>query len=119
MTKARINLGKQGEELAAAYLQAKGFVIVKQNYRKKVGEIDIIAQEGTTLVFVEVKTRTSLQFGQPYEAITHKKQKQLRRVAEDYLARNNKLDVIVRFDVISILMRGTKPPTIEHLPDCL
>ena len=119
MTKARINLGKQGEELAAAYLQKKGFLIKEKNYRQKVGEIDIIAQEGSTLVFVEVKTRSSLQFGQPYEAITHHKQRQLRRVAEDYLSRNNKLNTIVRFDVISILMHRNKPPAIEHLPDCV
>ena len=119
MTKARINLGKQGEEIAAAYLQKKGFIIKQKNYRQKVGEIDIIAQEGNVLVFVEVKTRTTLQFGQPYEAITHKKQKQLRRVAEDYLSRNKKLSTIVRFDVISILMNSNTPPTIEHLSNCI
>lgn len=119
MTEARINLGKQGEALAAAYLQKKGFVIKEKNYRQKVGEIDIIAQEGNTLVFVEVKTRTTLRFGQPYEAITQQKQKQLRRVAEDYLSRNKKQDSIVRFDVVSILMNSGKPPTIEHLSNCL
>ncbi len=118
MSKARISLGKKGEDLAEKHLLQHGFSIVTRNYRQKTGEIDIIARDTDCLVFVEVKTRTSLQFGQPFEAVTSRKQMQLSRVALDYLTRNNLLDHASRFDVISILISKDGKTDINHLRNC-
>lgn len=118
MSKARISLGKRGEDMAAAYLLKKKYTIIARNYRQKTGEIDIIARDRQTLVFIEVKTRSSLLFGQPYEAVTTKKQVQLSRVALDYMSRNRQLDHAARFDVISILIPQNGKTEIEHLRNC-
>ncbi len=118
MSDARINLGKQGEDLAAQHLKKMGLTILARNYRQKTGEIDIIARDKNCLVFVEVKTRKSLRFGQPFEAVTQKKQAQLSKVALDYLSRNKLLDQSARFDVISILLPDNGKVAIEHLPNC-
>ena len=108
-------LGQTGEELAAVFLQRQGYKILVRNYRQKCGEIDIIAKDGSTLVFVEVKTRKNAAFGTPFEAVTEKKQRQIGRVAQEYLGRNDLFNTPARFDVVSILMQGDKPPVIEHL----
>ncbi len=118
MSKSRINLGRYGEDLAAAYLERKGFQIIVRNYRQKTGEVDIIANDGETLVFIEVKTRSSLLFGQPFEAVTPAKQKQLNRIALEYITRNKIKNQAARFDVISILIEKTKQPKINHLQNC-
>ncbi len=118
MSKSRINLGKYGEDLAAAYLKKKGFLIIVRNYRQKTGEVDIIANDGETLVFIEVKTRSSLLFGQPFEAVTPAKQKQLNRIALEYITRNKIKAQAARFDVISILIEKNKQPKINHLQNC-
>lgn len=118
MSKDRISLGKLGENLAVTYLKKHRLKIIKQNYRQKTGEIDIIAREKKTLVFVEVKTRRSTRYGQPLEAVTPKKQAQISRVALDYITRNKLSDQPVRFDVISILIVENKKPEIEHLQNC-
>ena len=118
MSKTGINLGTQGENLAAHYLKSKGFQILVRNYRQKTGEIDIIARDGQWLVFIEVKTRKSLRFGQPYEAVTLKKQSQISRIALDYITRNKLHDQLVRFDVISVLMKSDETADITHLPNC-
>ncbi len=118
MSKARINLGKKGEDLAAAFLQKKGFQIVIRNYRKKIGEVDIIAKDKQTLVFIEVKTRSSLLFGKPFEAVTTNKQAQLNRIALEYMTRNKLLEQAARFDVISILIPKNGKAEIEHLQNC-
>ena len=118
MSDTRAKLGKRGEDLAAHHLKKLGFSILVRNYRQKTGEIDIIARDGNCLVFVEVKTRKTLRFGQPFEAVTPKKQAQLARVATDYLSRKKLLDQPARFDVISILLPDTGNATIEHLPNC-
>ncbi len=118
MSKSRINLGKRGEDLATVYLIEKGFQIVVRNYRQKSGEVDIIAIDKKTLVFIEVKTRSSLLFGQPFEAVTTNKQAQLRRIALDYMTRNKIKNQAARFDVVSILIEKNKNPEIEHLQNC-
>jgi putative endonuclease len=118
LSKERINLGKQGEDLAVAYLKSHGVAIIKRNYRQKSGEIDIIARDQEWLVFVEVKTRKSLRFGYPYEAVTPKKQAQISRVALEYITRNKLSDQAVRFDVISIVITKDGDPEIEHLANC-
>ena len=118
MSKERISLGKHGEELASEFLESAGLRIIVRNYRNKTGEIDIIARDQETLVFVEVKTRKSLTYGQPYEAVSRKKQKQICRLALYYMTRNKLHDQAVRFDVISIVMTSNENPKIEHLINC-
>jgi len=118
LSKSRIKLGVQGEDLAVSYLKKKGIKVRVRNYRQKTGEIDIIAQDGQWLVFIEVKTRKSLRFGQPYESVTLKKQAQISRVALDYITRNKIHDQPIRFDVISILLKSDGNTDINHLPNC-
>lgn len=113
MSDKRISLGKAGEELAAEYLRQNGYTILARNYRSHSGEIDIIARQGQTLVFAEVKTRKSAAFGSPAAAVTVKKQAQISRVAQDYLARENLFDRPARFDVIAVLAPDGKRPHIE------
>ena len=114
LSKQRINLGKSGEDLAAKALQKKGLKIIIRNFRNKFGEIDIIARDRESLVFVEVKTRCSDRFGLPEEAVTAAKQKQIIRVASSYLSQHKLLNVPVRFDVVAITIKGGKPE-INHL----
>jgi putative endonuclease len=110
-------LGRTGEDLAAAFLQKAGYTILIRNYRQKCGEIDIIAEVKGTLVFVEVKTRNNMSYGPPFAAITAKKQRQIGRVAQDYLARHKLFDLPARFDVVSVMMCRDRPPEIELLPN--
>ncbi|MBI3189040.1 MAG: YraN family protein [Ignavibacteriales bacterium] len=105
--------GALGEALAVEYLKKKGYRILRQNYRYKRDEIDIIAQEKEVLVFVEVKARRSTEFGEPIEAVTESKQKTIRAVADGYLTEHEIEDTECRFDVISILYKNGKPE-IEH-----
>lgn len=104
-------LGKYGEELASVYLKKVGYKIIERNFRIRGGEIDIIALEGKTLVYVEVKTRTTKQFGEPEEAVTWWKLKFLERAAKFY--RNNhsnlKLPELERIDVLAIDLTAAQP----------
>jgi len=110
----RIQLGNQGEDIAAAYLSSIGFRIITRNYRNKSGEIDIVAEDKETLVFVEVKTRRSKRFGLPEEAVTLQKQRQIVRAATWYLSHHNMLESPVRFDIVAVLLDcGT--PEINHI----
>ena len=109
-------IGKLGEKLAAEFLRGKGFEILHQNYRYGKGEIDIIVkdpEDGCT-VFVEVKTRQNLEFGEPEYAITRNKQKQVKRIAELYFYDNEIEEMACRFDVIAILLENVKSPMINH-----
>lgn len=112
MTFARLSLGKRGEACAVAHLQAKGYSLLCENYRTKIGEIDCIFQDGEELVFVEVKTRSSTAFGDPLEAVNRRKWHQITRVAELYLASHDFTGPI-RFDVVGII-DGT-PMQIDHI----
>jgi len=116
MAKVRspIELGRTGEELALKYLQRKKYRILSQRFRFMRGEIDIIAEKDNTLVFIEVKTRRNTKFGFPEEAVTQKKQKQIRRIAQGYLARYNKQDAACRFDVLSVLVSENNKIKIDH-----
>lgn len=113
MSFARLSLGARGEEIAVAYLQAKGYILLEVNYRTKLGEIDCIFMDGKELVFVEVKTRTSVRYGDPLEAVGRKKWQQITRTAQLYLSRNKKHECAFRFDVIGIVS-GT-PVQIDHI----
>ena len=95
-------LGRVGEKKAAEFLKEKGYKILETNHKTHLGEIDIIAEDGEYVVFVEVKTRSGDAFGQPSEAVDRKKQEKYFRVATEYLQRKGKLDAPSRFDVIEI-----------------
>jgi len=111
------SLGRWGEERAAEFLKAKGYRILETNYKNRIGEIDIIASDGKTLLFVEVKTRRSLAYGQPYESVTRHKQMKIARVAFAYLKhRCGTVDVNARFDVISIIRDESGQARIEYIP---
>lgn len=97
--------GKIGEEAAVLFLTQEGYEIVERNYYFRRGEIDIIAMEKETLVFVEVKSRRSERFGEPQESVTPKKQELLRRTAEGYVAERNITDRECRFDVVAVMFR--------------
>lgn len=102
MNNENIVTGRVGETQACDYLEKLGYKIIARNYRNKIGEIDIIAKDKETLVFVEVKTRSSNKFGYGREAVNYKKQMKIRNVATAYLKYKHILDTSVRFDVIEI-----------------
>lgn len=106
MTNRKQEIGQKGESVAVRYLKKQGYKIIERNYRSKAGEIDIIAREKRTLVFVEVKTRRSRSFGSPKWAVTPKKQKAISMAALYYLKMTDQTNVDARFDVVSILARG-------------
>lgn len=101
-------LGQAGEEAALKFLKKKGYRIVERGFSFRKGEIDIIAYDRETLVFIEVKARRSFTFGFPEEALTPSKQTQLRKIALGYCTLNKILDVECRFDVISISCENNK-----------
>ena len=115
LTIQRRDLGRFGEETAASYLRHKGFNIIERNYRQRIGELDIIARQGSCLVFVEVRTKTDDRCGLPEESVTAVKIKKLRRLAQSYLqARSIKSDQDIRFDVVAI-MHTNGQTTINHI----
>jgi putative endonuclease len=101
--------GKEGEDLASAYLVRRGYRIVERNFKCVYGEIDLIAWEGKTLVFVEVKSRSSAKFGGPEGAVNLRKQMKISRVAADFLTTKKCWDSPCRFDVVSIVNEAKKP----------
>jgi putative endonuclease len=108
-------LGKAGEREAARYLKRRGFLIVAQGDRARLGEIDIVAVERRTIVFVEVKTRSSHDAGHPADAIDRTKQRRLTRAARGYLKRHDLEENPARFDVVAITWPDVKKrPVIEH-----
>lgn len=110
-------LGKWGERMVAEDLRRKGWKIVETNYRCRMGEVDLIAEKGRYLVFVEVKLRKSDRFGQAAEAVTAEKQRKLRATAELYLA-ECKTELQPRFDVAEVYApqgMQTKTPTISYI----
>ena len=102
MTMQRQSLGKWGEERAVAELERRGYAILARRYRTRHGEIDIVADDGGTIVFVEVKARETGECGSAAEAVTVRKQRRLASMAVDYLARNHVTDKPCRFDVVAI-----------------
>lgn len=108
-------LGNEGEEIAARYLKKKGYKILKRNFVAPSGEIDIVARDGGTMVFVEVKARTDNRFGLPAEAVGTRKQQKLRSVALHYLQKLRKQPP-ARFDIVSVYIRDGREE-IEHLKD--
>ena len=106
----------RGEDLVAKFLRNKGYKIIERNFRKSYGEIDIIAVKDNTLVFVEVKTRTSNQFGTPFEQITYFKLRSLVKTAQFYKLSSPKLPDSLRIDAVSVILDGNNFLTsIEHI----
>ena len=101
--------GATGENLAVWYLKQNGYKIIEQNYRNRIGEIDIIAREKKTIVFVEVKSRRSIRYGSPKWAVTPKKQRKISMVALYYLKTTQQLDAKARFDVVAITSNRDEP----------
>lgn len=106
-------LGYRGEKLAFKFLQEQGYDIVARNVKGRSGEVDLVAYDGNLLAFIEVKTRTSTRFGYPFEAVSDKKQDQIRRVAEEFIARQGLVNYSYRFDIVSILFDERSQPKIE------
>lgn len=109
------DIGKEGEDIAAKYLTEKGFNIIARNYHYSTkGEIDIIANDKNQLVFIEVKSRINLEFGEPEYAINPKKIKQIKKMAELYLFDKEIEEVDCRFDIVAIILGDSKNPKINH-----
>lgn len=110
------SLGRRGEAEARKHLKRRGYKIVGGGERDFLGELDIVAVDGRTVVFVEVKTRATHDAGHPAEAVDNKKQRRLTRLALSYLRRHGLLENAVRFDVIAITWpTDAKRPTMEHI----
>lgn len=104
----RQSLGKLGEDVACVELRRRGYVILDRRYRTRFGEIDIVCRHGATIVFVEVKTRTTDRFGGGAEAVRVPKQRRIAQMAVDFLSRQGLVDCRCRFDVVAVsLARGT------------
>ncbi len=117
LTSAKENsLGKQGENFAVSYLKGLKYRILLTNYRCRCGEIDIIARDGSVLVFVEVKARRSTSYGPPQLSVTPFKQRQISKTALTYLAQNRLMEAAARFDVLA-LQFGKGDPVVEHIKD--
>ena len=109
--------GKKGEDLAEKLLRSKGYEIVERNYHfRKYGEVDIIAKdkEANSLVFVEVKSRKSLFYGDPIYAVTKNKVRQVKKVASGYLFEKEITGINIRFDVVTVVLPEKGEPDINH-----
>ena len=109
-----LSVGKYGEDRATEFLERLGYQVVGRNWRCNVGEIDIIARDHDCLVFAEVKTRTRVGFGHPFEAITNAKMQKMRQLAGEWCRAHEIASVQVRLDAISVLLTGGRVH-IEHL----
>ncbi|MGZ3931728.1 MAG: YraN family protein [Bacteroidia bacterium] len=109
------NTGNWGEEQALDWLRRQGYIILATNWRYKQLEIDIIARDGGTMVFAEVKTRSGEAFGEPETAVSLKKQRFLISAANQYLTEHN-INLEARFDVLSVTIVNNNP-VVKHLPD--
>lgn len=109
-------LGIKGENIATEYLEKKGFKILERNWRFRKAELDIIAFDNKTLVFVEVKTRSDDIFQRPEEAVTTSKRQHIIKAAIGYMDRIGH-EWSIRFDIISVILRGNNEPQIDYFKD--
>ena len=112
---AKDELGKRGESLAVNFLEGAGYTILERNWRCPLGEIDIVALDGVELVFAEVKTRSSVAFGHPFEAITPTKLARLRRLAGAWCEAHPAAYRNIRMDAVSVIAGRGDGVSIEHL----
>ncbi len=111
------DIGKNGEDLAAAYLESKGWLIIDRNYFFERAEVDIVATDHHAIVFVEVKARSDTFFGRPEEHITPAKETNIKKAAEAWIYERKMETAFVRFDVVSIVQKGNEAPDITHFED--
>ena len=107
--------GQAGESAAEAYLRRKGYRILARNLRSSLGELDLVAEDGQVLVFVEVKARRTDAFGGAIHAVHHRKQEKLIQLAAQYLARHHIKNRLCRFDVVLLQGPNAVAPQIEHI----
>ena len=105
--------GAMGEEIAARYLANKGYRIIDRNYRTNIGEIDIIALKDDLLIFIEVKSRTNIIYGYPYEAVNWKKQEKIIKSSLIYMKHKKLKDYQIRYDIIEIYLQNNRK--INHI----
>ena len=111
-----LSLGERGEQAAARYLRRRGLTIVARHHRSRFGELDIVAVERRTVVFVEVKTRQSHRAGHPAEAVDERKQRRITLSALAFLRRHQLLEYPVRFDIVAVTWPADRRrPVIEHI----
>jgi putative endonuclease len=114
----RLRLGQRGERAAERYLRTRGYRILARGDRARFGELDLVALDGDTVVFVEVKTRQSQEFGHPSEAVDAAKQRRLTRLAVAFLKHYGLLEHPARFDVVAVTWPPDRDePLVEHIPD--
>lgn len=111
-----MSLGKWGETVAASYLKRNGYEILEQNFSCRLGELDLIAQKEKVICFVEVKTRRNINFGQPCEAVTKKKQNHIHKTIQYYLMKKNSVNSDLRIDIIEILVLKNRV-YLRHIPN--
>lgn len=114
MKKFNKTVGAIGEGEAAKYLQKKGYQILKRNFYTRFGEIDLIVQKDGVTVFVEVKTKSGDQYGEPWEMVGAKKLRQIKMMAQVYLTKNGLGEVPCRIDVVGVWLRDGKVEKLEH-----
>lgn len=115
--KSHREIGNNGEDLACTFLESKGWQILDRNFFFDRAEVDIIAQDGPVIVFLEVKLRSSIKFGQPFEYVTETKVKNVFKAAEAWIRENDMHDSPVRFDIIGIIKKKNKAPEFNHIED--
>lgn len=115
MVKTKDALGRFGEGLAAAHLQAAGMQVIERNWRCTAGELDIVARDGPGLVFCEVKTRRTAYFGEPIYAVTPDKARRIYRLARAWMAERGVYADDLRYDVVGVIVPRDGPPVVDHV----
>jgi putative endonuclease len=115
MPSSKSKLGTQGESIAAAHLEAQGMRIIDRNFHTRYGEVDLIAEEGDAIVFVEVKTRRTGAYGTPEESVMPRKRERLLLTAQTYLQQHELDQRTWRIDVVAIRLQANGPATINHI----
>jgi putative endonuclease len=117
LAKTTKQIGDSGENIAAAYLESKDWLIFDRNYRFEKAEVDIVATDRNYIVFIEVKTRSGTYFGRPEEYVTSQKEANIKKAAEAWIYERKMETAVVRFDIISIVKNGNEAPEITHFED--
>ena len=113
----RVGFGRGGEALAERYLAARGYRLLARRFRLRNGELDLVMEDGATVVFIEVRTRRSTRFGDPLESVGPLKRSRIVRAARVFLGARSLHERPCRFDVVSVLVLGADPPRIDHRVD--
>lgn len=117
MSRTTTETGRHGEDIAAAYLESKDWLIFDRNYSFEKAEVDIVATDRNYIIFVEVKFRSSTRYGHPEDYVTPKKEENIKKAAEAWLYERKMETAVARFDVISIVQNKNEAPDIRHFED--